>query len=80
MKNKENRLEAITPKKQSKIPAIQLSSLKSNETTNTKDFLSPFLENMLNGMPVSTPLKQQPQFLFSPSPVKKDLFSQLLGS
>lgn len=30
MKNKENRIEVITPKKQSKTPTLQLSSLKSN--------------------------------------------------
>ena len=43
MKNKENRVDVITPKKQSKINNVQLSTLKGNDTTNTKDFLSPFL-------------------------------------
>jgi hypothetical protein len=31
-------------------------------------------------MPSVTPLKRQVEYLLSPSPVKKDLFSQLLGS
>jgi len=31
-------------------------------------------------LPNLTPFKKQPECLLSPSPIKKDLFSQLLGS
>ena len=47
-----------------------------------KDLLiSPFKDTFANNLlPPFTPLKKQPEYLLSPSPVKRDLFSQLLGT
>ena len=33
-----------------------------------------------NNLVVSTPIKKQPELMMSPSPIKKDLFHQLLGT
>ena len=41
---------------------------------------SPFTDTLaVNLWPMTTPLRRQPEYLLSPSPVKKDLFSQLLA-
>ena len=43
---------------------------------------SPFTYNdalAINLWPSTTPLRRQPEYLLSPSPVKKDLFTQLLA-
>lgn len=47
-----------------------------------KDLLiSPFKDTITNNLLTPyTPLRKQPEYLLSPSPVKKDLFSQLLGT
>ncbi len=61
MRSKENRTEAITPKKSTmKITKTQLSSKKIIDPTSIKDFLPPFLENILASLPTLTPLKKQP--------------------
>ena len=57
------------------------SKKKMLDEALAKDLLSPFKEtlstNLLGGF---TPMIRQPEFLLSPSPVKRDLFSQLLGT
>jgi hypothetical protein len=47
----------------------------------SKDLLCPFAEAFPFGLIANyTPMRKQPEYLLSPSPVKKDLFSQLLGT
>ncbi len=61
MRSKENRTEAITPKRSTmKIMKTQLPCKKNIDPTSIKDLLPPFLENMLASLPTLTPLKKQP--------------------
>jgi hypothetical protein len=47
----------------------------------SKELVSPGGESLPTCMLLSyTPVQKQPEYLLSPSPVKKDLFSQLLGN
>lgn len=64
-----------TPKK----PISTSEKKKIIDDALAKDlFISPFKDAITaNLFPVYTPMKQ-PEYLLSPSPVKKDLFSQLL--
>ena len=51
------------------------------DETLSKDLFSPFFDNFSTSiLNTLTPLRKQPEYLLSPSPVKKDLFSQLLGT
>lgn len=54
---------------------------KLMEEALAKDLFSPFRDSLsLALLPAFTPLRKQPEYLLSPSPVKRDLFTQLLGT
>ena len=51
------------------------------EDALVKDLFSPFRESLsINLLPAFTPMRKQPEYLLSPSPIKRDLFTQLLGT
>ena len=51
------------------------------EDALAKDLFSPFRESLsINLLTAFTPMRKQPEYLLSPSPVKRDLFTQLLGT
>lgn len=55
--------------------------MKLFEDSLVKDLVSPFHETLLtSNLPSFTPHRKQPEYVLSPSPIKKDLFSQLLGT
>lgn len=57
------------------------SSQRNIEEILIKDLPSPFFDRIPTSLLTTfTPLKNQPEYLLSPSPIKKDLFSQLLGT
>ena len=63
----------ITPQKNS----------RHNNKLIEEALFSPFHDSIsisINLFTAFTPLRKQPDYLLSPSPVKKDLFTQLLGT
>ena len=47
----------------------------------SNDLLSPYYDTLSTSLfSILTALKKQPEYLLSPSPIKRDLFSQLLGT
>lgn len=69
--------QKATPQKH----ATSAHKKKLFEDALVKDLVSPFHDTLLtSSLPSFTPARKQPEYLLSPSPIKKDLFSQLLGT
>ena len=69
----------ITPQKNSR-HTPQKNSRHNNKLIEEALF-SPFHDSIsINLFTAFTPLRKQPDYLLSPSPIKKDLFTQLLGT
>ena len=80
---KENRKPLSNTQQASTKADLFLSANKQNSLPEGfgEEMLSlPMLEVMPWNSVVVTPLKKQPELMMSPSPVKKDLFHQLLGT
>lgn len=69
--------EPVTPEKK----IAKATKKVGLEEILTSELLSPYSCSLLTAPSgVQTSLRKQPDYLLSPSPAKKDLFAQLLGT